>query len=481
MNSFRFFSHFKNKSIFYFIFIFSLFLIIVARRLFSDGMFTDGIEYATIARNMANGLGTFWNPHLSNYLYPEFHEHPPLALYLQSLWFRLFGDSIFVERFYSLFTFLITGIFIVFIWNELTNSIKSGWIPLLFWIAVPKNSWACANNMLENTMMVFVVLSALFYLISLRKKRILFLLLCSLSLDAAMLSKGFPALYIWSFPLWVFLFTKNISSKRMITDTIFLIAITILPIFLLFIISPEANLSLTKYFNKQVLGSIRNIQTVNTRFNILLDYLSGIIVPILIAGIILLLAKKKKIEINLSNRFVPIALALFFLSLSGVFPIMISMKQSSFYILTVYPFFSLSLSLIIYPVIKHLIFTLEKKQNFINIFTSFTYILLIFSLVFSYFQTLNIGRDKYKVQDVYKIINYTGQNINISIPPKLFATDWTLHDYLGRYGNVSTDPNKNHLHKYYVSKTVLKNSQLLNVYNEINLKTSIFHLYQKKK
>src|SRR6185312_7247114 len=89
------------------------------------GMFFDGVTYATIARNMAIGAGDLWHPTFlvkaadepSAAATPEaetqvatkidavadaathdftsevgFYEHPPLALWLESLFFRLFGD-----------------------------------------------------------------------------------------------------------------------------------------------------------------------------------------------------------------------------------------------------------------------------------------------------------------------------------------------------------------------------------------------------
>ena len=40
-----------------------LFLILVSKSLLTEGMFFDGVTYASISRNMAEGQGTFWNPH----------------------------------------------------------------------------------------------------------------------------------------------------------------------------------------------------------------------------------------------------------------------------------------------------------------------------------------------------------------------------------------------------------------------------------
>ena len=101
----------KDSSPFYII-IFGLFLIICAPTLWSKGMFMDGLYYATISRNLAEGTGSFWQLHFTATSYPIFYEHPPLAMGLQSIFFKIFGDSVYVERFYSLLTFIITGLII---------------------------------------------------------------------------------------------------------------------------------------------------------------------------------------------------------------------------------------------------------------------------------------------------------------------------------------------------------------------------------
>ncbi len=468
----------KESGLPYYIFVFSLFLFLVAPKLFSDGMFSDGLQYATISRNMANGLGSFWNPHLTNSLYSVFHEHPPLALFLESVCFRIFGDSIFVERFYSLFTFILTGWFLVLIWKELTNKVETGWIPLLLWISIPKNSWACANNMLENSMMVFVVLSALFYLKSLYKKRWVFLFFSAIALDAALFSKGFPALYVWSFPLWMALIAKRINGKRMLLDTLLLILFTVLPVLLLLVLSPAASESLSKYFNRQIVGSLENIQTVSSRVTILLDFLLAILMPLLIGGGALWMAQKQRVSLQLLKRNRPMSLALFLLAFSGVFPIMISLKQRSFYILTVYPFFALALAIFLLPVAEELLFMLESKKKFHKRFALFSLLLLMASVGFSFMQTKHIGRDRKQVKDVYRIIHYIGKNKAVSISPKLF-TNWHLHGYFGRYGNVSLDPNKRHFHKYYISSGRCNDTLLLKKYHEIPMKNNVLRLYQQ--
>jgi len=125
------------KVTYFYIAIAGIFMLIICHSWLSDGMFMDGTIYATISRNLANGSGTFWQPHLTDTIYPVFIEHPPLAFGLEAILFKVFGDSRFVERFYSLLTIFITGIIIVSIWKLILKKSSTGWLPVLFWITMP--------------------------------------------------------------------------------------------------------------------------------------------------------------------------------------------------------------------------------------------------------------------------------------------------------------------------------------------------------
>ena len=117
-----------------------LFLIIVSPNLLSEGMFMDGLYYATISKNLANGIGTYWNPHFTNIMFPSFHEHPPLAFWMESMFFHLLGGGRFTERIYSIVMLLITAFIILKIWKALTHESTFGWVPLLFWLSDRKST-----------------------------------------------------------------------------------------------------------------------------------------------------------------------------------------------------------------------------------------------------------------------------------------------------------------------------------------------------
>jgi hypothetical protein len=88
---------------------FTLFYIVAMflPRLVVQGMFGDGLLYASIARNMSIGKGSMWYPFFSSSYWldnvpPIYYENPPLMLWLESLLFTAIGDYWWIEKLYSL-------------------------------------------------------------------------------------------------------------------------------------------------------------------------------------------------------------------------------------------------------------------------------------------------------------------------------------------------------------------------------------------
>ncbi|MBN4049784.1 glycosyltransferase family 39 protein, partial [Bacteroidales bacterium AH-315-N07] len=205
----------KNKHLPFWFLTFSFFSITTLPSLLSDGMFMDGLLYATIARNLSEGIGSFWNLSLTNTLYSAFREQPPLVFGIQSLFFKIFGDYLLVERLYSLSTAIVGGILIVSIWKKILKSPeelpKLAWLPLLFWVMIPLTFWCSANNMLENTLSIFTT-GAVFMIISgMNPGRYSFLLisLSGIMITGAFLSKGLIGLFpLSAIAIYWFVFRK---------------------------------------------------------------------------------------------------------------------------------------------------------------------------------------------------------------------------------------------------------------------------------
>ncbi len=434
----------QNKHTYFYVLIFSLFLGISAFNLFSDGMFMDGLFYADISRNMAEGIGSFWQLHLT-YGLPDFFGQPPLVFGLQSLGFKIFGDSILVERFYSLLTFIITSILVVLIWEKLTNNKSTGWIPLFFLIMINDISWSVSNNMLENTMSIFVALSFLFYLNSHKKHTFWWIILSGCALSAGLLSKGFFCLYIWASPFFFWLFKREISFSKMALQTMALIVSTLLPIALLYFFIPAAQNNMIQYVNQQVIHSIENVETVGSRFSIIKMFFENILVNIILTIIIIAITGRKRKYHLRKNRIE--SLMLLSIVLSGVLPIMVSMKQRSFYILTVYPIFAVSLAYYLYPLLKPSIDKIKKGQTAFNILKFSSLTLAVVSITLSVYSIGKVGRDKDLISDSKSIVSTVGDNKIIGLSPDLYD-NWSLHGYCSRYGKVSLDANPNSMHQY---------------------------------
>ncbi len=457
----------------FYLLVFSIFLALVSPHLLSDGMFLDGLIYATISRNLAEGLGGLWTPYYTGPAGTVFYEHPPFAFWLQGIFFNMFGDSIYVERIYSFMTFIVTGYLIVRIWESTVTeeSFRVGWLSLFLWVITPTVFWAATNNILENTMMIFMSCSALFYIRSWSGKYHFLLLAISGSLlSLAFLTKGFTSLFPLSLPFWVWLIKKENDFLRMATDSLMIIVFTSLPLIVLFSIDSTAHDHFFFYLDHQVVTSIMNTRKGESHFSVLLFFLNDILPPLIVSGIIACVAIKKKVvawkELKENSQW---ALIFFMTGLSGVIPMMITSNQSSFYILPAFVFFNLSLALWISPALAASLTRLKS----IRIVKATARLLLVASLAFATAQIGTIGRDEDELNDVFKIAGVVPQGSMISISPTV-ADIWGLHAQFARYGHISLDSQS--LLPYLV---VMKGDKGIPVnYKRIDLDTSLYELYK---
>lgn len=462
----------KSLSLPFYLLSISIFLILIAPHLLSDGMFMDGLLYAAISNNIAEGLGSFWDLFLSNTLYTHFHEHPPLAFGLQSLFFKFLGDGMMTERIYSICTFIITGFIISKIWCKITTkeNHKLAWLPLLFWFLIPLVSWSASNNMLENSMMVFTCLSVLFFVVGNQKSSALYFVFSGLMLSLGFLTKGLVSLFPLSLILWVFLFKNHTSYRRLLFSTCFCLLGLFLPFVILFVFMPESYTSLIAYFEKQVVGSLQNIQTVNNRFWIIWKVFLELL-PLLIFTLISVLFSKKQIKLQYNSKWFFIFLAL---SLSGVFPIIISLKQRGFYLLATFPFFSLAFALLTKNYVLCFFEKLSSNKSYFKKLRFLSVLLIFIGFSLNFYFSTTIQRDKEMLKDIYTIIKIVPRNTTISISPEL-KNNWSLHGYFQRYGLISLDSDTINLHRFKLGGV---NSSSSYDYKKTNLALSNYFLYE---
>ncbi len=466
-----------SQTVPFYFFIIGAFLLLISPQILSEGMFLDGLVYSTVTKNLANGIGTFWNPQFSATWLTDFHEHPPLAFGLQSLFFTFLGDSSYVDKIYSITTYVITGFILLKIWKTL--GYRHGWLPLLCWFSIPLVSWACKNNVLENTMMIFTSLSVLFYLKSQKSNRLFYIFLSGLMLAFGFLTKGFVAFFPWTFPFFVWLLSRQKSFRDMLTDSLGIFLFTVLPLVALIIFSPEARWSLHKYFDKQVVYSLKNAVTVNSRFFIVKKLLLELI-PVMGVCLLFILAgwQKKFPFATLKNNYKKAGVFIL-LGLAGVLPVMISMKQSGIYILTAFPFFAIGAGILLYPLTAFLLDTINYQSKKFLLFKFTGYGFFFIGVLLCLYFANHIGRDKTKIQDTHLILSKISYGSTVNVVPDLWW-DWSLQGYFGRFKNVSLDSNLFNKREYLLVQNENYPDSIIKYYTIIELQTTEYKLYKKQ-
>ncbi len=418
-----------------------LFLILVSKNLLTEGMFLDGVTYACISRNMACGLGSFWNPSYTQTIGHVFHSHPPLAFGLEALFFKVLGDHWWVEKLYSVLAFLFTGLLIALIWKRTTNNLRWAWLPLLFWLVMPLATWCATNNMLENTMSVFVLLSVYLMIVGYQRNHKIWLFLSTFTLLLAFLSKGFTGLFPLVFPILYCAFDQKRKWIQGPIDSLILLVSIAVFAGIMFLVCPGSFGYIKDYIRLQVIGGGLYEATTSSRFYIVFALLQQLMIPYVIAMALVICKARSKVN-NKVFEFPPDK-AWFYvfliMGLVGVLPIMVSVKQRDFYMLAALPFFALACGHITLSMLTLWLPKITPKVR--GWMTLGAGCVVLLGVALNVVHIGKYGRDEALIEEVkQRIAEYEGNNV-IEITPEEY-TQWAKHAYFMRYGKISLTPTK---------------------------------------
>ena len=314
----------------------AVFLALVSGSLTTTGMFMDGLIYSNISANIAEGVGSFWHPVYTATHHPDFYEHPPLALGLLALFYKVLGTHIWVTKLYMSLTMLLCVWLTVRLWVRLGGKCENGWMPLLLWTLIPIVTHFAFQGMLENTMVLFDLGAILFLLRPNRKA--LNGLLAGLFLAAAFLTKGFTGLFPLVLPLLLWLF-KRLSASHFALSTSCMVAGLLLPLAVIALVVPEACEYFSNYMQHQVVAGYSQGEV--HRWQILVYFLRSTAIAI---GLVLLVAIVNK---GVGQKPSCVHWALWALVACAVLPMMVSTRQREFYLLTAMPMVAVLLALLI--------------------------------------------------------------------------------------------------------------------------------------
>jgi len=321
-------------------------------RLWQRGMFVDGVVWASLARNLSIGIGTLWTPHYTDTTYRSFYEHPPLGWGLESLAFRLLGDTPATERVYSLIVFAIAAALMVAIWRRLLDS-RYDWLPLFFWVLPSIVTWGVINNMLENTQTmctcaaVYVALRAC--TAKTGSRTAMWAAGAGVAAVAGALVKGPVALFVLALPALFVLLPANSRPRRpwllagALVGTVAIVAMA------LYAYGPS-HAGIGEYLRTQLFASLAGRREINTTpLRASWRLFGAIIMRMLFIVAVLYLVRRRRVPVEPPPRA-----AWFFLAtaVTASLPLLVSPRLSDHYFLPSAAFYALAAGAFALPLVR---------------------------------------------------------------------------------------------------------------------------------
>ncbi len=305
-------------------------LVVISPKIFSHGTFFDGLTYASISRNLSEGLGTAFKPAYTLSFGNPSYGHLPMGFWIESVFFKVLGDHYYVEKLVSIGV-VIVSLVSMFIWIRLlTGKVSWIWVILLIFTNF---LWAMPNNLLENFIMLWNALSLLFFTLGFR--RWIFSIFAGFFIFCGFMTKGPVGLFPIIYPLIYSLLYRE-QIRKTASSYLGLFIGFILPFMILWRFNEFQEL-FKAYINHQIIAGISGkLDKAPTRSYIViatLEELSSFLIMLLVYSFL-------RNDISITRASV----LYLTLGIFSSFPFVISAKQSRFYIVPSLPFYALFFS-----------------------------------------------------------------------------------------------------------------------------------------
>ena len=445
-------------------------------------MFLDGVIYAAISKNMSLGLGSIWQPFYTKTLFPHFFEHPSLAFFLQSLYFKCLGQGYLVERLYSLTMALFQIALVIYVWSKEKGANKFSIIMLLlFWVLIPLNVSTYKNNMLEMTATFFSTLSACMLICYVAKNvRGYFFSLSAVAITMLLgfLSNGPTVLFPLVIPLLQAFIYKNNSYKSAIKTTIALIVLGALYTSAFFLWQEGALYNIQQYLSTQLLASIsgnRDLSYTGLKHLKVLDLFFKAYWPISALAFLMISSQIKKLGWRpaMNEAMSKKTLFYFLLALAASLPVGISHRQSFHYIAQSAPFYLLAIMHFINPVFQAFTNNMQVTASRLSALFISSLFLVVFSASFVAYKAGGEEKHADMIHDVNVMAAYLPKNEIIDASDTIYD-EWDLAAYFARNSFVSVS--NTHKQKFYLT---LKKVEQPMAYKKVPLELLMYDLWQK--
>lgn len=432
----------------------------------------DGLVYAIIAKNMAQGLGSIWDPAYSPHQYHHFFEHPGLGLWMGSFFFKIFGNHLYTEKIFSCMIAGINLFYLFLYWKHYiapNHKASVGWVVILSFSLIPLMVFYYPSNVLEMLANAFALPTIHLLQLSARpgiqsKALCYYQGLIALLLAIAFLINGPLTLFPLAFYLCHAIAFKQHSLKgyAKLSLSLWVMFGLCLGLFLLTFTGAYENMK--QYFLSQLLPSLayqrydstlKGLEKLKIIRSTIMQYTFCLLFLWLFYGLLPFLIGMKQTRKHLVQSLInPITYLFFFIGLAALLPIAISPKQSSRFALQACFFFNLTFLSFITGPIEEWVKSIPAKFIYLigfGLFFLASYLFVSFPTQFKedvnkYYAALTalISRAEYSqnFDDSEAIATMIKQKTNLLSVPDVFyrANPSIVGTYLNRRHDIYISP-----------------------------------------
>lgn len=421
-------------------------------------MFMDGVINASVAKLYAEGTGSFFHLQEQYYANGSYVGHPPLAFAIQAGFFKLFGTAFYLDKVYSALCALLQLLLIKWLWNTIVPNEKlkrMGWLACLLWVLSPIISWGYSSNLLENTMTLFTTLALIAIATYTSKDKYLVGLAFAAALFTfgAVLCKGPVGLFVLAAPLVLIGTNEHFTTSkamRFISAYAGMFGFMAICLWLL----PDGQAMIKAYLSEQLKPSMSIADgTVLTKRLVLLPNLLKALIPMLALAALAFITQKKLAK-GITNTQSKLALRYILLGLCGTLPILLSNKQSAFYVIPVMPVFAVGFALLSVDVVAVATERFFTRKVLMGIGS----ISAVAIIAFAVMGIQNYGtylRDQDKLTDAAQLQTLTGGATALADPQHHFNEEYHFKAYLSRLYGMAVYTNQ--AQPWVISKEPLPN------------------------
>ncbi|MBO9123601.1 MULTISPECIES: ArnT family glycosyltransferase [unclassified Rhizobium] len=428
--------------------------LLVLRQLMHQSMFFDGAIYASIARNLAEGVGSPWRLQFSETLFPVFSEHPPLMMWLEAIGFLVFGDTIAVEKCFSLMTLIVSGFILLKIWQRLHASDPelrlAGPMALAMALGAGRVSWGFTNGMLENLLIVFTSLAAYCVIVAYdcadRGKamlRSILMIAAGILVALALMTKGLVGLFPLATPgIWWLAFRRR-SLISVIADTVVMTA-TVVVFFAVLWQLDDAREAIQRYLSIQLLPSLTGQRgSGGGNWNAVRAFIRVNAYPAIVTLIIVLCDRRwgsrAEVPRDVSRARRRTATFLALIGFSASLPLLVSPRVASFYFNPSLAYFASAFAIASAPIVLRALQALNARSY--RRLSLGLAVALALSVALVGFNIGRPGTDADTIANAGRIADHvcpaSGTCERTITACGASAEDWALYSYLERRHKIS--------------------------------------------